>query len=39
LILDAIIDGDAALAAHASHVHLHLSLASVLAVLDARPST
>ena len=39
LILDAIIDGDAALAAHASHVHLHLSLASVLAVLDAGPST
>jgi len=39
LILDAIIDGDAALAAHASHVHLHLSLASVLAVLDARPNT
>ena len=33
LILDAIIDGDAALAAHATHVHLHLSLASVLAVL------
>lgn len=33
LILDAIIDGDAALAAHATHVHLHLSRASVLAVL------
>jgi DNA-binding GntR family transcriptional regulator len=35
LILDAIIDGDAALAEHATHVHLHLSLASVLAVLAA----
>ena len=35
LILDAIIDGDAALAAHATHVHLHLSLASVRAVLAA----
>jgi len=35
LILDAIIDGDAALAAHATHVHLHLSRASVLAVLGA----
>jgi DNA-binding GntR family transcriptional regulator len=34
LILDAIIDGDAALAAHATHVHLHLSLASVLAMLE-----
>jgi DNA-binding GntR family transcriptional regulator len=33
LILDAIIDGDAALAAHATHVHLHLSLASVLDML------
>ena len=33
LILDAIIDGDAALAAHATHVHLHLSLASVLVTL------
>ncbi|WP_248283156.1 GntR family transcriptional regulator [Cryobacterium arcticum] len=35
LILDAIIDGDAALAAHATHVHLHLSRASVLAMLGA----
>jgi DNA-binding GntR family transcriptional regulator len=33
LILDAVIDGDAALAAHATHVHLHLSRASVLALL------
>lgn len=39
LILDAIIDGDAALAAHATHVHLHLSLASVLAVLWATETT
>jgi DNA-binding GntR family transcriptional regulator len=39
LILDAIIDGDAALAAHATHVHLHLSLASVLAVLGATETT
>jgi DNA-binding GntR family transcriptional regulator len=33
LILDAIIDGDAALAAHATHVHLHLSRVSVLTLL------
>jgi DNA-binding GntR family transcriptional regulator len=33
LILDAIIEGDAALAAHATHVHLHLSRASVLTLL------
>ncbi|MGY4859757.1 GntR family transcriptional regulator [Cryobacterium sp. AP23] len=39
LILDAIIDGDAALAAHATHVHLHLSLASVLAVLGGTETT
>ena len=39
LILDAIIDGDAALAAHATHVHLHLSLASVLVVLGATETT
>lgn len=39
LILDAIIDGDAALAGHATHVHLHLSLASVLAVLGATDPT
>lgn len=39
LILDAIVDGDAALAAHATHVHLHLSLASVLATLDQAQTT
>ena len=39
LILDAIIDGDAALAAHATHVHLHLSLVSVLAVLGSTQTT
>lgn len=39
LILDAIIDGDAALAAHATHVHLHLSLVSVLAVLENTETT
>jgi DNA-binding GntR family transcriptional regulator len=33
LILDAIIDGDAALASHATHVHLHLSRTGVLAML------
>jgi len=39
LILDAIIGGDAALAAHATHVHLHLSLVSVLAVLGSTQTT
>jgi DNA-binding GntR family transcriptional regulator len=39
LILDAIIAGDAALAAHATHVHLHLSLVSVLAVLGTTDTT
>jgi len=39
LILDAIIDGDAALAAHATHVHLHLSLVSVLSVLATAETT
>jgi DNA-binding GntR family transcriptional regulator len=39
LILDAIIAGDAALAAHATHVHLHLSLVSVLDVLAAATTT
>jgi DNA-binding GntR family transcriptional regulator len=39
LILDAIVAGDAALAAHATHVHLHLSLTSVLATLDQTQTT
>lgn len=38
LIIDAIIDGDASLAAHATHVHLHQSLKSVLAAINAADS-
>ncbi|WP_241990757.1 GntR family transcriptional regulator [Cryobacterium gelidum] len=34
LILDAIIAGDPSLAAHATHIHLHQSLVSVLAAID-----
>ena len=34
LIIDAIIAGDYSLAAHATHVHLHQSLLSVLAAID-----
>jgi DNA-binding GntR family transcriptional regulator len=34
LILEAIIDGDAALAAHATHVHLHNSLTSIKAAVS-----
>lgn len=34
LIIDAIIAGDYSLAAHATHVHLHQSLSSVLAAID-----
>lgn len=34
LILDAIIAGDPSLAAHATHIHLHQSLLSVLAAVD-----
>jgi DNA-binding GntR family transcriptional regulator len=34
LILEAIIDGDAALAAHATHVHLHNSLSSIKAAVS-----
>lgn len=34
LIIDAIIAGDASLAAHATHIHLHQSLASVLGAID-----
>lgn len=34
LIIDAIIAGDPSLAAHATHVHLHHSLTSVLAAID-----
>lgn len=34
LIIDAIIAGDASLAAHATHVHLHQSLSNVLAAID-----
>lgn len=36
LIVDAIIDGDASLAAHATHVHLHLSLRHALASIGGR---
>ncbi|MEO6199685.1 MAG: GntR family transcriptional regulator [Cryobacterium sp.] len=39
LIIDAIIAGDANLAAHATHVHLHQSLTSVLAATDEDPAT
>jgi DNA-binding GntR family transcriptional regulator len=38
LIIDAIIAGDVALAGHATHVHLHQSLANVLAVIAASPA-
>lgn len=34
LIIDAIILGDSSLAAHATHVHLHLSLTTVLRAID-----
>jgi DNA-binding GntR family transcriptional regulator len=34
LIIDAIIAGDPSLAAHATHIHLHQSLVSVLAAID-----
>ena len=34
LIIDAIIAGDPSLAAHATHIHLHQSLLSVLAAID-----
>ena len=34
LVIDAIIDGDVDLAAHATHVHLHRSLRSALAALE-----
>ena len=34
LIIDAIIAGDSSLAAHAAHVHLHMSLTSVLHAID-----
>jgi DNA-binding GntR family transcriptional regulator len=37
LIIEAIAAGDAALAGHATHVHLHQSLASVLAAIEASP--
>ncbi|PWC05753.1 GntR family transcriptional regulator [Agromyces badenianii] len=36
LIVEAIVAGDASLAAHASHVHLHLSLRHALASVEAR---
>jgi len=39
LIIDAIIAGDANLAAHATHVHLHQSLTSVLRALDEDAAT
>jgi DNA-binding GntR family transcriptional regulator len=38
LIIEAIIDGDAALAAHATHVHLHKSLTYIRASVAGRPS-
>ena len=34
LIIDAVIAGDPSLAAHATHIHLHQSLLSVLAAID-----
>ena len=34
LVIDAIVDGDAELAAHVTHVHLHRSLRNALATLD-----
>ncbi|WP_353828620.1 GntR family transcriptional regulator [Agromyces sp. SYSU T0242] len=39
LIVDAILDGDAELAAHATHVHLHRSLTNALATVPAAAST
>lgn len=36
LIIEAIIDGDAALAAHATHVHLHKSLTHIRSAISAR---
>ncbi|WP_370304193.1 GntR family transcriptional regulator [Cryobacterium sp. TMS1-13-1] len=39
LILDAIIAGDPSLAAHATHIHLHQSLQSVLAAIDEGSAT
>lgn len=38
LIVEAIIAGDASLAAHASHVHLHMSLRHALASIESRQS-
>ncbi|MDJ0349838.1 GntR family transcriptional regulator [Cryobacterium sp. PH29-G1] len=38
LIIDAIIAGDPSLAAHATHIHLHQSLVSVLAAIDEEPA-
>lgn len=39
MLIDAILDGDAELAAHVTHVHLRRSLAGALAAIDARPET
>jgi len=39
LIASAIADGDADLAAHATHVHLHNALAAILASVDVSPSS
>ncbi|TFD63633.1 GntR family transcriptional regulator [Cryobacterium ruanii] len=39
LIIDAIIAGDPLLAGHATHIHLHQSLLSVLAAIDAGSAT
>lgn len=39
LIIEAIVDGDEALAAHATHVHLHRSLTNVLVSVEGRFST
>jgi DNA-binding GntR family transcriptional regulator len=38
LIIDAIIAGDPSLAAHATHIHLHQSLVSVLAAIAENPA-
>lgn len=39
MIVDAIVDGEPTLAAHATQLHLHRSLASILATLDGRTAS
>src|SRR5690606_24060269 len=39
LIVDAIVDGDSSLAAHATHVHLHRSLQNIFATLKKPAAT